>query len=150
MNINNNINSASRFYNLRNFFTLRSLAILAITLVLSFSVRWSIVHYFNYDLSAFKDFFLIGLLVSLVRPLTMDAFDMFYPKLDISLHEIRELPDQSRLTSDRDNERYRRTYSNIGSFQTRPSDFVDRRIISDNRDHKDFKYKAKRRLLWII
>lgn len=67
---NNSNNSTShttlRFANLRNLFTLRSLAILSITLVLSFAVRWYIVHYFSYDLYQLKDFFIIGLLVSFI------------------------------------------------------------------------------------
>lgn len=41
---------------------------------------------------------------------------MFYPKLEISLHQLREFPDQPRLTSDRHNERSRRQGSNQTPF----------------------------------
>ena len=109
-NINNSAPTILRFSNLRNLFTLISFIILALTLVISFSVRWYIVKYFNYDLSHFKDLFIIGSLVSFIRPLVQDVFDVFYPKLDISFMVVRELPDQSSLTSVKHNERGRRTY----------------------------------------
>lgn len=56
----------SRLTNFKNLFTFRSLFILITTLVLSFSARQFIVLYFNYNLSVFKDFLLIGILVSFI------------------------------------------------------------------------------------
>ncbi len=80
---NNFFNNTSRFTNLKNLFNFRSLFILIITLVLSFSARWFIVHYFNYDLSVFKDFFLIGILVSFILNVVnyFSDFQLFRPLL---------------------------------------------------------------------
>ena len=143
------MNNAPRFSNLRNLFTIRSFLILSITLVISFSVRWYIVNYFNYDLYTFKDFFFIGILVSFVRPLVVDVFDMYYPKFEVSLHEVRELPDQSRLTYDKHNERSRRQDPTQTPFQGSQPYTVQPTLINGE-EEKGFKFKAKRRFLWLI
>lgn len=74
---------------------------------------------------------------------------MFYPKLEISFQEIRELPDQSCLTSERRNERCRRQGSNQTPFQASQSN-IDNHTFSNGEENKDFKSKAKRRFFWII
>ncbi len=73
----------SRFTNLKNLFTLRSLFILIITLLISFSVRWLLVLYFNYDLYVFKDFCITGLLVSFILSVQnyFSEFEFFKPLL---------------------------------------------------------------------
>ena len=86
---NNNSNNNSKahtspsFTNIRNLFTLRSLLILSITLVLSFAVRWYIVNYFSYDLYTFKDFFITGILVYFVFKVLalLSEFNLFKPLL---------------------------------------------------------------------
>ena len=133
--------NTSRFSNLWNFFTFRSFAILAATLVLSFSVRWYIVNCFSYDLYTFKDFFIIGIIVSFIRSLIMDIFDIFYPKIDlsvVSLQEVRELPPaniHSRNQHDR-------------PVQTQFNDTLSNDSIDSNT--KDFKFKVKRRFVWVV
>ena len=137
-----NHHTTPRFANLRNLFTLRSLAILSITLVLSFAVRWYIVHYFNYDLSQFKDFFLIGLLVSLIRPLITDVIDMYYPiTTGIScVGDVTVLRDNMHLN--RDN-----CGSHRGSARYNSLNNANSAIDINSSDKVDIKSKFKRKLL---
>jgi hypothetical protein len=138
---NFNNKNTSRFYNLKNLFTFRSLFILIITLILTFSVRWFIVNYFNYDLYTFKDFFFIGIIVSFIRPLIMDLFDIFYPKIDLSVASLSEALDlpNSNISSRNQHDRCVQTQLNVSSS----NGYID----SYN---TDFKYKVKCRLLWVV
>ncbi len=129
------------FSNLKNLFTFRSLFILIFTLVLSFAVRWFIVNYFNYDLYTFKDFFIIGIIVSFIRSFVMDIFDIIYPKLDlsvVSLDEIRELPSVNTQSLNQNDRSIQKEFK-----QTPSKDYIDSNT-------KDFKSKVKGRFLWLV
>jgi len=136
----------SRFTNLKNLFTLRSLFILIITLLISFSLRWFLVLYFKYDLYAFKDFCIIGFLVSFIRPLILDVFDIFFHKIDVSVSEnlSNEFIKQPFVNSYSRNQYDRPLETHLNDA---PSN-LRRDYIEDN--HKDFIYKAKRRIFWVI
>ena len=133
--------NTSGFSNLKNLFTFRSLFILIITLVLSFSVRWYIVNYFSYDLYTSKDFFIIGIIVSFIRSLIMDMFDIFYPKIDISgasYNGVRELSSETIHRRNQDDRPLQTQFNEMSS-----NDSIDSNL-------QDFKYKVKRRFLWVV
>ena len=134
-------NNTSRFSHLKNLFTFRSLFILIITLLLSFSVRWYIVYCFSYDLYTFKDFFIIGIIVSFIRSLILDIFDIFYPKIDlsvVSLQEVRELASANIHSRNQHD----------SPVQTQFNETLSNDSIDSNT--KDFKYKVKRRFVWVV
>lgn len=67
----------NKFNNFRKLFTIKNFAILFITIALSFSARCIIISYFTLDITQFYDFCFVGLLVSVIRPLITDLFDIF-------------------------------------------------------------------------
>ena len=82
----NSSNLANKFSNLRNLFTIRSLLVLAFTMVVSFSFRFLPFSYFDLNLSLLKDFLFTGVLVTIVRPLVTDLLDIFLNN-EISISE---------------------------------------------------------------
>lgn len=65
-----------KFKSFQNWFKLRNLVILFITLFVLFSVRFFLVNYFYLDISIFIDFCVLGLLVSFFRALVTDFVDI--------------------------------------------------------------------------
>ena len=146
----------SRFTNLKNLFTLRSLFILIITLLISFSVRWLLVLYFNYDLYVFKDFCITGLLVSFIRPLILDIFDLFFHKIDLSVSEnlSNEFIKQPFGNSYCRNQYDRPIEAQVNQVRPQVHTHVQAQSNPSSRDYiednKDFIYKAKRRIFWVL
>ena len=68
--------NTSRFSNLWNFFTFRSFAILAATLVLSFSVRLFLITYFHFDLLTLNCLQFVFFTLSNIRVFLFDMFDI--------------------------------------------------------------------------
>ncbi len=75
------------FTNLKNLFTLRSLAILFLTLFLSFWARSFIIQFFNLNYSLLSDFIIVGFIVSFL-------YNIYKPFTDIFTLEMCQPKDQ--------------------------------------------------------
>jgi len=81
----------TRFSNFKKLFSFKSLCILCVTILLSFLIRLFIVKFFNFDMTLFRDFFITGFLVSLIRPIITDLFEIYFQEYAV-LSEVKELP----------------------------------------------------------
>ena len=75
-NKNNNNPNTSRFHNIKNFFSIKNLLILFCTLFISFFFRLVIIKLFALDITLFTDFIFVSSLVSFIRPLVTDFFNI--------------------------------------------------------------------------
>lgn len=134
-NYNNNLKT-SKFNNIKNLFTFRSIGIISVTIIISFSLRCLIIYLFNLDLTQFYDFFFVSFLVSFIRPLITDLVD-FYLINRVSLLTM-DVSCYSRRHSDKHS--HRSDYQGRSNNQS-ISD-IEFHNIQDELNHKD---RVKRR-----
>ena len=150
-------------------FTFRGLAILVVTIVLSFMIRCLIIYLFSLDLSQFSDFLFVGILVSFIRVFITDLFEFYFHKDNLTPHILRQDRSAYSLNNLSVNEegikdktkrkvywyvwkQYTDKFSNYRSFKeswdvkTKIRDDI-KKDIKDSADLKKLR-KIKRTILW--
>lgn len=133
-NNNNNNYNYYKFNNFSNFFSFRNFAILGITIALSFTSRCLIIYFYTLDLTQFSYFFIVSMLVSFIRPLTRDLFDIY---LDYKLN----LKDVMCLSRNGKSKQYKCKQEGYNRG------YQESRNMHKEIDPKD---KIKRRLFWFL
>lgn len=141
-NYNNNLKT-SKFNNIKNLFTFRSIGIISVTIIISFSLRCLIIYLFNLDLTQFYDFFFVSFLVSFIRPLITDLVD-FYLINRVSLLTM-DVSCYTRRHSDKHKHNHHSDYQSRSNNQSLSD--IESHNIHDELNYKD---RVKRRLFWFV
>ena len=130
------------------------MAILSITIVISFYLRSFIINLWDLDYTAIQDFFLVGFIISFVRPLVTDLFAIYFPLNYLSnFGEDLSLP---KKDIDRNRERFERSRGHYG--RKRPhhnnnynnynnNSNINNHMLNDP-DNLELREKIKRKFLW--
>ena len=126
-------NNNYKFSNFKNLFTFRSFTILSVTLIISFCCRSFIIVFFNLNYTLFNDFFIVGIIISVIRPLVTDLFDVFFV-IDLMDDYFDGLYKSKKL------DQYNRQQSNVRSSHHR-----NQNNYYNSETAKDKKYIIKRK-----
>lgn len=137
------------FFNFFNWFKLRNLIVLCVTLVLSFSIRLFIVKYFNWDFTIFGDFFILGfyILGCVCDYLFCPSLNMFFGHFKCINFPYRI----NKLSLYRNNNNNNSGVSdNVNSSLDRNDSFYNNNNNNNDNRMESFKDKVKRRLFWVM
>ena len=137
-NNNNNVNTM-RFSNIKNFLSLKNFTILFFTLFISFFSRLLIIKLFHLDITLFSDFIILGFLVSFIRPIVTDLFNIIQYEI-LVLQELNSLNGDFNVNTLYKKGLNKDVYNTSQNCSSRQN--VD---ITSN-----FKHLVKHRIFWYI